>query len=204
MRTKYIGDSLDMAKRVLLEILADAGLRPVLCPLPSHREFDFDLFGRALGVNDKAIGILRTAPKNAFWGQYRRVHLQVLDGAIFGGDFKSAQVVVLDPDNGVHRRRRDNKVVHVDEVRDMTSRLANRVLAIYHHLWTDNLSHFEAINQFPNIPRFGYDFGAAAILFLQGPDANDVLNSAREAISNQLNPSRIFEGVELAPVHEAM
>lgn len=90
----------------------------------------------------------------------------------------------------VHRSIRKNKVLHVEEIRALVARMNRRVLAIYHHLWTDNLNHHHALDLFDDVSRFAYNFGNAAILLLQGPDGFECLWANRRIASAVASHSR--------------
>lgn len=192
MRNDEMGDSLDMSKRLLLHAFDGVDLFPLICPLPSQREFDFKLFKRIFGVKGSSISMMVTPPADAFWGRKRSRHWEQLEEAVLRGKFASTKVILLDPDKGIHRSKRNNKVVHVNEVAWLISKLRKRVLAIYHHAYADNLSYSAAINLFQTYPRFGYDFGAAAILFLQAPGGQTVFRKVKRIVCSTLKPSRMF------------
>ena len=191
MRNLYLGDSLDMSKRALLHALAEAGCRPLICPLPSQRDFCFGVFRHVLAVGDDGFDLLETAPEEAFWGRYRSSHWEKVKK--IAEEQVGTNVILLDSDKGIHRRDRNNKFVHRAEVADLVSKAKGKVVAVYHHRNAGNLSYRDALDLFPKIPRFGYNFGAAAILFFQGPDGKDVFQQVRKVVEAQLNPKRVLE-----------
>lgn len=191
MRNNHIGDSLDMSKRVLLHTLADTAFRPVICPLPSQREFNFDRFRQVLCANG-TFELFQTEPNNAFWGRYRSRHLRLVELAIQSSEYADSQVFLLDPDNGIHRRDRNNKVLHVEEINRLVAIAHNKVIAVYHHNQTGRLSYSAALDLFPSIPSFAYDLGTAAILFFQGPGAALLMSKIQQVIGDRFNPDRLI------------
>jgi hypothetical protein len=52
MKNEYIGDSLDLAKRKVLEIAKSIKCPCLVIPFPSPREqFEYDLYAKILGIN---------------------------------------------------------------------------------------------------------------------------------------------------------
>lgn len=178
-----------MSKRVLLHLLGKAGYSPLICPLPSQREFNFDLFQKVLGGS--RLRILHTGQAEAFWGPYRGRHLKLVECAIRSNKYNSSRVVLLDPDKGIHKSARTNKVLHVDEFKQLLRAAHRKVLAVYHHKNTGNLAYADVKELFPNTPSFHYDFGAAAVFFLCGPRARTLLSKTEKLVKLHFNQVRV-------------
>ena len=53
MRDRFLGDSLDMSKRVSISLIRDAGFRLLICPLPSQVDFSVQVYQSCLGVKEE-------------------------------------------------------------------------------------------------------------------------------------------------------
>jgi len=180
MRNQNLGDSLDVAKRTVLNRLHALGIRTLVAPLPCQRTFDFSLYRKILDVSSDVVfgdGEAR------FSGRKRSSHLEALRAALLGDSWDG---LFLDPDSGVSRGRTDKpKYISAGELALVIADWSG-LWIVYHHQSTDGLRYEAACQAVGG--RFYYDFGKAALI----AGGKEVLVSQlRETLKAHLHPERV-------------
>lgn len=178
MRNKHIGDSLDLAKRRLLELAVSLDMGTLIAPLPCQRDFQFDLYERVLGV--EAPHVVHGRNTVRFSGRNRIQHLNDLDAAVRKGAYKA---VLLDPDSGLRQDHEDDsRYLSPAELRRLIDGRSLTWL-LYHHQSTGRLSYDDVIGLLGAAG--AYNFGKAAVVV--GGQGEQTLRLI-DAISESLNP----------------
>lgn len=178
MRNKHIGDSLDLAKRRLLELAASQNIGTLVAPLPCQRDFHFDLYRTVLGAETPHD--VHGSEAVRFSGRKRQQHLDNLQAALSKGPYKA---VLLDPDSGLRREHgNSSKFVSLGEARSIIS---GRRLTwfLYHHQSAGRLGYEDVIALLSAAG--AYNFGKAAVV-VGGPEAQT--SKLIDAIHKSLNP----------------
>jgi len=189
MRNKFIGDSLDMSKRIIVTLLSQENLCLLACPLPAERDFKFELYKSVLQLNQKAYvfnpgGLL-------FIGQHRATYLKELKNSVSSGDFSSVHVILLDPDKGIHKSKRNNLYINSSEVIELTTENRDKTIAVYHHKNAGGMDYQAVLNEFSSFNCFAYNFGAASICFIQ--DGAQPINRIKDILRLRLNSEKVLE-----------
>lgn len=180
MRNKHIGDSLDLAKRRLLELAGRLNMGTLIAPLPCQRDFQFDLYERMLGVETPHVVHGRNTVR--FSGRSRIQHLNDLEAAVKSGAYKA---VLLDPDSGLREDcQGDSRYLSPAEVKHLVD---GRPLTwlLYHHQLAGRLSYDDVLGLLGGAG--AYNFGKAAVVVGgQGEQTVGLI----DVISQSLNPKR--------------
>jgi len=186
VRNKHIGDSLDFAKRRLLELAGSLGLSTLVAPLPCQRNFQFDLYERMLGARFPHAVHGRDVVR--FSGRNRARHLDDLRATIRNETFRA---VLLDPDSGLRQdHENDSRYLSSAEVRWLVN---SRPLTwlLYHHQSTGRLAYDDVI---ASLGAAGaYDLGKAAVV-IGGPAGQTTRFMG--AICGSLNPEHWIRAMD--------
>lgn len=177
MHNKMIGDSLDLAKRHMLSLLRKLKRPTLVAPLPSERDFDFELYSRVLDASPA-----HTVAHGLFRRPGRLAHLENLRKQF---PSNRDRTILLDPSSGISQLREDRpKYISCAEV-SFTCRGTDLWL-IYHHQSTDGLTYCQAAQLVK--ARYFYNFGKAALVI--GGKAQSVGRLVRE-LANSLSQARL-------------
>jgi len=186
MRNQHIGDSLDLAKRRLLEILERIDCPVLIVPLPFEQEFKFDLYARVLKI--EPFHQLFGCDTVRFTGRKREDHLQALRKTL-QDDSDRCKGLLLDPDSGVCREYRTrSKWISIEEIKKTLEAAGRSVIwLVYHHQGTAGL-RYETVLQLLE-GTFYYNFGKAAVVI--GGNEGKV-RDFRSAVEAELNPDLCY------------
>ena len=192
MRDRFLGDSLDMAKRASVALLRCAGSRLLICPLPSQNDFSETDYRSCLGVQeeDRVFN-----PTSRFRSSQREEHLSALRAELPKWEPDKPGIVILDPDKGLHDSLKSNLFLTVDEINGLVGVAKKLIVAVYHHKNAGSLSYLDLVERFVPRPAMAYDFGAAALCFIHSEV--EKLRQVRDVFATQLNPERILPNKEL-------
>ena len=180
MRNKHIGDSLDLAKRRLLELAASNDIGTLVAPRPCQRDFQFDLYKMVLGAETPHE--VHGSEAVRFSGRKRQQHLDDLRATLSKLDYRA---VFLDPDSGLRRDHgNSSKFVSLAEARSIISRQRLTWL-LYHHQSAGGFSYEDVITLLGAAG--AYNFGKAAVV-IGGTAAQT--SKLISAIRESLNPKR--------------
>jgi hypothetical protein len=178
VRNKHIGDSLDLAKRRLLELAASLNMGTLVAPLPCQRDFRFDLYKMVLGA-ETPHGV-HGSDAVRFSGRKRQQHLDNLQAALSKGPYKA---VLLDPDSGLRRDHgNSSKFVSLAEAK-LIIRGSHLTWLLYHHQSAGKLSYEDVIALLGAAG--AYNFGKAAVV-VGGAEAQ--ASNLISAVHESLNP----------------
>jgi hypothetical protein len=182
MRNKYLGDSLDMAKRALVQVLANVGYSVVVFPLPSESAMDFGLYSKILGADHHPSVRVMGKSGLSFCGNQRNQYAVWMTKTIQSLPLSDRLFILLDPDKGIRKsgQKEKNHFITILEIEGLKNAKSGSVIGVYHHKNAAGLSFDEVLNLLGN-GCFYYDFGAAALFFVSSkPSAVDVLVSSIE------------------------
>ena len=172
-----------------MTILSRENLRSLVCPLPAEMGFNFDLYRSVLQLGDK---IYLFNPNGLlFRGHDREKYLEELIHSVSSGPFSSVAVVLLDPDKGIHNSKKSNKYIALSEVADLARQNPNKTIAIYHHKNAGGFDYRTLLERLSHFNTFAYDFGAAAIFFIQ--NGTQPMTRIKDILYSGLNPKRLLE-----------
>jgi hypothetical protein len=188
MHSLHIGDSLDTAKCVAINLLHDVGIYVRLIPLPSHANFDYDTFARCVTPSDSARIFRSRIPSYSSHNRNR-----YLDEAAnwIKQNVSSINALIFDPDTGVRPDRDTNKFFGLQRIRKFIKQFPQIAIGVYQHRGTGGLTYSESLELIPNLHCCGYDFGAAALLFWARDDGANKIDLIRKTFESRLNPSRL-------------
>jgi len=188
MHSSHIGDSLDTAKSVAMNLLRDAGIYVRLIPLPSHAKFDYTTFARCVTPTD-GDGIFRSRiPSYSAHNRNR-----YLDEAAewIKQSVSSIDAIIFDPDTGVRPDRDTNKFFGLQRIRHFIDQFTHIAIGVYQHRGTGGLTYSESLELISDLHCCGYNFGAAALLFWARDDGATTIARIRKTFKSRLNPSRL-------------
>ena len=189
MRNKFLGDSLDMSKRTLLNLLSQKDIFSLVCPLPAEYAFDFELYRSVLQLNGKAS--LFNPDGLVFRGHLRKRYIEELKVSVSSSDLSSFQVVLLDPDKGMHEFKKTNVYIAISEVKSLIKESRKKTVAIYHHKNAGGMNYLTVLEKFSSFNSFAYDFGAAAICFFQ--EEAQPITLIKDFLRSELNSKKVLE-----------
>jgi hypothetical protein len=175
-----IGDSLDLAKRHLLSLLRKLGRPTLVAPLPSERDFDFELYSRVLDM--RPLHTVVDARAGLFRRPGRLEHLAALREHF---PPRQNRAILLDPSSGVSQTREDKpKYISCAEVHFACQGFD--LWLLYHHQSTDRLTYCQAAQLVKAL--YFYNFGKAALII--GGKSQEVGQLAQE-LANSLSHNRL-------------
>lgn len=189
MHNDHIGDSLDAAKSLLLTSLASSGINACLIPLPSHDDFDYQLFTRCVSPRDPS-RIYRSLQNYTYRNHYKKDYLDELS-VWFASEGSSMQAIIFDPDTGIRPDRDTNKFFSISYLIRFLDDQPRCVIGVYQHRGTGGLSFEKSLSLVAAEFAFGYDFGSAAILFWAKEPAQQTLERMRQMFRDSLNKNRL-------------
>ena len=171
-----------------MTLLSQENLHSLVCPLPAEAGFDFELYRSVLQLSEKTD--LFNPDGLLFRGQDRVRYLKELRASVSSGGFSSVHVILLDPDKGIHESKRSNLYITSSEVIGLISENLDKTIAVYHHKNAGGMDYQAVLKAFSHFNSFAYNFGAAAICFIQ--DGEQPIYRIKDIVFHGLNSERVL------------
>lgn len=193
MRNKFLGDSLDMAKRALTHILSSDGFHVFIFPMPAAKEqFNFDLYQKLLNVNSHTHTEVMTQFSHVFRYPARKKYVRWMNDFARSLDSSNKSVVLLDPDKGIDSEKQTCEFISLNEVSQLAAANKACVIGVYHHKLAGKFRYERLVTSVRPKGAFAYNFGAAAICFVSHDSSR--LKELKSLLTKELNHSKIIVG----------